>query len=183
MAVTEAILFAIVVLTCFIILMLLPNFLWGWQYVSGLTHGWLHAPVTVKVTLNPLHTPLTSDHALLTLLGSTETKTNKQVQELLAYGALEKSKKIVVDNNEIDLEELIRTKMETIIPNRDYYLAVRNEEENILEFGNSEIETKEYNPCNLGSMLTYFQFGGRYSSYTTLTLPNLQKLKVILVTG
>jgi hypothetical protein len=183
MLVTNIILFAIVVLTCFILLMLLPNFLWGWQYASGFTFGLLHAPVTVKVVLTPLYSPLTADHALFTLLGSTDTKTNKQVQELLAYGALEGKKIIVVDGNDVDLEELIKTKMNAILPDKSYYLAVRREKENVLEFGTSEIETENYEPCNIESMLTYFSFGGRYASTATLTLPNLERLRVVLVIG
>ncbi|MCS7106227.1 MAG: hypothetical protein NZ942_02845, partial [Candidatus Aenigmarchaeota archaeon] len=143
----------------------------------------LHAPATVKVSINPLHIPLTADHALFTLLASTETKTNKQIQELLAYGAAEKNKKINVNGNDIDLDEIIKRKMEIIVPNKIYYIAVRDGKENVLEFGNPEIETEEFNPCNFGSMLTYFDFGGRYSSTTTLTLPNLQRLRVILVIG
>ncbi len=164
--------------------MLLPNFLWGWQYASGFTFGILHAPVTVKVVLHPLYSPLTADHALFTLLGSTDKQTNKQIQELLAYGALEGNKRIVVDGNEVDLEELIKSKMNAILPaGKTYYLAVRREKENVLEFGTSEIETEKYEPCNIESMLTYFNLGGSYASTATLTLPNLEKLRVILVIG
>ncbi len=160
--------------------MVLPNFLWGWQTISGWTGGLLHAPITVKVVLKPEHTPLTADHALFTLLASTENKTGKQVQELLAYGFYYDTQSLKINGETIDLKEVINSKIKLMAPDKDYYLKIEKNGKK-MEFG-YPVKIESFDPCAVESMLTFWEFGqGVYSATTTLTLPNLERASVFMV--
>lgn len=171
--VTDLIVFCLVVITSFFILLVLPNILSIWQggcsifdqYLGWTTGAKCTPPITIQVIFKPEYLPLVADHALYSLLASTDSSTGLQIQELLAYGAEKKKKSFDLDVNgktvKIDLEQIIEEKMKFLVPENDYNLVVVQRG---INFASKEFQTK-------------------YKSTATISLSGLGKSMVVLYLG
>jgi len=185
--VATLILFVLVIITCFFILLILPNLLWAWQTAAGYVHA--KGPVTVQVVIRPEHVPLTADHALFSLLSSTDNTTGKSFQELLAYAVYYGNTKFTIDGVDVNVERIIDSRMRFLVPDKDYYLEVAKEYRETpsdIRIGNQNFRfnfTEEIELCGATSTLTLFTPPAKYMSRTTLTRPDLDKTNVILYLG
>jgi len=120
------------------------------------------AIVEIEVIEKPVLIPLTADHALYSLLATTDDNSGKQIQELLAYSVFYGKKDFTLNENsntiDINLTEIIDSNLKYLLPGRDYNLAVQGTK---IEFGKKH-------------------FTSNFSSTTTLTLPDLRSFEVIL---
>jgi len=179
------ILFVLIAFTCFVILLFLPNFLWLWQTIGGYVGA--HPPVTIQAVFRPSYVPLTADHALFSLLASTEEKTGKQVQELLAYAVFYGKKEFKVDGVKVNMDEIINSKLKALVPDKDFALFVKSENYQDLEFGNPNLLadfTVSQDYCPTPSPMSLISPTPiHYMSVSTLTLPDLSKSYVVLYLG
>jgi hypothetical protein len=158
--------FVFIAITCLIILLILPNLLFVWRSVAeapGLDLV-IRPPVTIDVIFKPEYYPLTADHALYSLLASTDVKTGKSVQELLAYASFYGSTEFDLEGEppsilRVNVGNIVDSKMKFLVPDKDYSLIISPN----IRIGKS--------------------FESEYTSISTLTLPNLEKAKIILYLG
>src|SRR5437867_6979748 len=120
----EVVLMILVVVTCFLILFILPNLLWIWQNFSktvcsfqiGVINGCPKPPVTLETIIKPEYIPLTADHALFSLLDSKDRTTGLEIQEILALATNQKSKTVTISGSTYDLDLIVQQKMNVLAP-------------------------------------------------------------------
>ena len=179
------VIFVVIAVTSLLIFLILPNILSVWEASCDLLSSSLKpitiplniknpctkSPVQIYVVVKPEYLPLTADHALRSLLESTDLDSGKQVEELLAYGVLNGKATFSLENKNVDLEKIIGQKMNSLLPDRDYNLIVKS---GLLNFGNQNLP-------NLENEMSRDQYKiPQYRSSTTLTTPDLKKVQVIL---
>ena len=182
------VIFVAVVALSFIILLILPNVYAAWSgacdftstVVSTVTFNSIQnictkSPIQIEAVIKPEYLPLTADHALLSLLESTDSASGKQIQELLAYGVLNGKSTFSLDGKNIDLNKVIDEKMNSLLPNRDYYLVIKS---GLLSFGNKNIVQTQ--PTQPQQRLGTKEPVDQYRSSTTLTSPDLKKIQVVM---
>src|SRR5438445_152370 len=116
-------LFILVMVTAFVILLVLPNILWVWQRFSQgpckiditklIFNACPQAPVTLETVIKPEYFPLTSDHALFSLLAANDTSTGGlQIQELLALSAFHNSPTVSYGGQDYDVKSIVKEKLD-----------------------------------------------------------------------
>lgn len=174
------IIFVIIMVTSLFVFLVLPNIISVWNascdalsnVVSTITlnsvkNACTKSPVQIIVVVKPEYLPLTTDHALRSLLESTDSNSGKSVQELLGYGVFNKNTVYNLNGNSVDLTKIIDDDMNVLLPDKDYNLVVNS---GLLNFGNQNLAQ-----LSLGSTTVYH-------SSTTLTTPDLHKVQVVLFT-
>ncbi|MFH0710996.1 MAG: hypothetical protein V1944_00290 [Candidatus Aenigmatarchaeota archaeon] len=177
------VIFVVVIVTSFLVFLVLPNIISVWESscdfvsdaVSTITfqqvkNACTKSPVQIEVVIKPEYLPLTADHALRSLLETTDSASGKQVQELLAYGVMNKNAKFSLEGNEIDLEKIMDQKMNSLLPDKEYNLVVKS---GLLNFGNPSLAEVRSESLEAGMF-------PQYRSTTTLTTPDLKKVQVVL---
>jgi len=180
------IIFVVVVVTALLVFLVLPNIISVWEAscdfisdaISTVTlqqvkNACTKSPVQIDVVVKPEYLPLTADHALRSLLETTDRGSGKQVQELLAYAVLNQKATFSLDGKNIDLQKIIDEKMNFLLPGKQYNLVVKS---GLLNFGNQNL-------AELSSETPQDQVGKlpKYRSSTTLTTPDLKKVQVVLL--
>jgi hypothetical protein len=141
--------FVVIVLTSLLIFLVLPNMISIWnascdvvsQTISTITlqnvkNACTKSPVQIEVVIKPEYLPLTSDHALRSLLQTTDEGSGKTVQELLAYAVENKKATFSLDGKSIDVEKVVDKEMNSLLPDRQYNLVVKS---GLLNFGNQNL--------------------------------------------
>src|SRR5438309_10265788 len=121
----------LVTVTCFIIILVLPNILWIWTRFSQgpckvdiaaklIFYACPQAPVTLETVFKPEYIPLTADHALFTVLETNDTSTGLQVQELLALAAFQGSDIITLNGNSYNVSKIVESKLDFLVSTFNY---------------------------------------------------------------
>ena len=161
----------LVVITCFVILLVLPNILWIWtRFAQGackfdpshLFFGCPQAPVTLETVIKPEYIPLTADHMLFTLLSSNDSSTGLQIQELLALSASQVSDTIILNGNSYNVTQIVQGKLDFLRSDFNYNFVVYSNPQ--IQIGKSDITPQ-------------------FFSTSSITLPDLSKDKVELILG
>src|SRR5438445_10656406 len=172
----------LVTVTCFIIILVLPNMLWIWtRFYQGsckvdiaklIFYACPQAPVTLETVFKPEYIPLTADHALFTVLETNDTSTGLQIQELLALAAFQGSDIITLNGNSYNVSKIVESKLDFLVSTFNYKFILV-----------SPIET---NPSSFIVSPSIIQIGKydispQYFSMTSITLPDLKKTTVMLM--
>lgn len=167
--------FILVALTTLIIIFTLPNILSVYKTLTG------SSPIVIDVIFKPEYIPLSADHALFTLLSSTDPKTGKQIQELFAYAVAQgkTSFDLSTDGHKtnVNLENTVDGMMEFILPNNKYEIVVKNTNIDIGNKGLAAAGSASRSETSSNQEIYVAK------STTTLTLSNLKKVEVILYIG
>ena len=166
--------FLLLCITAFVIFFSLSGILWGYQTTTG------KPPIVFEVVIRPEHLPLEADHALFALLSSTDKNTGKQIQELLAYSVLQGKASIdLPGKGKVDVEKIVDDKMKFILPDKEYKLVVQGTS---ISFGNKNVGVTIRTPLPTSVLVSSEDFFP-LRSISTITLPDLKKVEVILYTG
>lgn len=171
--VLKFIVFIIVSVTSLIFIFVLANILFAYQTVTG------KPPIIFDVVVKPEYIPLLADHSLYTLLSSTDEGTGKQVQELLAYSAFQGKTSIDISGKgKVDVEKIVDEKMKFILPDKEYNLVIQGTSINL---GNNNLGITTNVPSPQSTTASTQTYSSK--SVSTITLPNLKKVEVILYIG
>lgn len=122
------------------------------------------SPIETEIVVKSVYLPLLADRALYSLLSTKDLQTGLQISELLAYAAYYKktSFQLNVDGQtfDVNVEKIVDTNMKFLAKGKEYKLEVGES----LQLGNKKIVSK-------------------FTSLTTLTLPDLKKVKLTLYLG
>lgn len=156
------------IVLCFLALLFFL-FLGAWKFVSN-SVPFVKSPILLETVIVPEYQPLSSDHALFSLLYSTDQKTKKTIHELLAYSVSYGKYNFQVDGVDVDVEETVKEKMVFFYPKKEYFILFPQQQ---MFLGSSSVSLSH---CS--NLIGVFECTSGATS--TITLPDLKKAEVQL---